>query len=83
MNSRKMVLLNLFAGQGMSHRSRGQTCGHSRGRSRWDEFREYHCYTHTLVVQLIRPPWTGSSAHGIFQARISEWGATSSSIESS
>jgi len=58
MNSRKMVLLNLFAGQGMSHRSRGQTCGHSWGRSGGYEFREYHCYTHTLVVQSIRPPWT-------------------------
>ena len=32
MESRKMVLMNLFAGQQWRHRHREQTCGNSRGR---------------------------------------------------
>ena len=37
---RKMVLMNLFAGQGKRHRQREQTCGHSRERRGWEELRE-------------------------------------------
>ena len=40
MESRKIVLKNLFAGQGQRDRHREQTCGHSRGRRGWDELRE-------------------------------------------
>ena len=32
MESRKMVLMNLFAGQEERHRRRAQTCGHRWGR---------------------------------------------------
>ena len=37
---RKMVPMNLFAGQGKRHRHREQTCGHSRERREWEELRE-------------------------------------------
>ena len=30
MESRKMVMMNLFAGQQWRHRHRNQTCGHAR-----------------------------------------------------
>ena len=40
MESRKMILMNLFAGQEWRHRHREQTCGHSRGRRGRDELRE-------------------------------------------
>ena len=40
MESRKMVLMNLFAGQQWKHTHRDQTCGHSEGRRGWDELRE-------------------------------------------
>ena len=42
MESRKMVPMNLFAGQEHRHRHREQTCGHSGRRSGWDELREQH-----------------------------------------
>ena len=42
MKSRKMVLMNLFAGQSWRHRHREQTCGHSGGGRKWDELREQH-----------------------------------------
>ena len=38
MESRKMVLINLFAGQEQTPRHREQTCGHSGRRRGWDEF---------------------------------------------
>ena len=38
--SRKMVLMNLFAGKQWRHRHREQICGHSSGRRGWDELRE-------------------------------------------
>ena len=38
--SRKMVLMNLSAGQQWRHRHREQMCGHSRGRRTWDELKE-------------------------------------------
>ena len=39
MESRKMVLMNLLAGQQWRHRNREQTCGHSGARRGWDELR--------------------------------------------
>ena len=38
--SRKMVLMNLFSGKEWRCRCREQTCGHSRGRREWDEWRK-------------------------------------------
>ena len=40
MESRKMVLMNLFAGQRWRCRHGEQTCEHSGGRRGWDELRE-------------------------------------------
>ena len=42
MESRKMVLMNLFAGQEQELRHREWIHGQSRGRRRWDELREWH-----------------------------------------
>ena len=39
MESRKMVLMNLFAGQEKRCSCRERTCGHSGGRGGWDELR--------------------------------------------
>ena len=42
MESRRMVLINLFAGNN-EDADRKQTSGHrGRGRRGWDELREYH-----------------------------------------
>ena len=40
MESRKMVLMNLFAGQQWRVRRKEQTFGHSEGRRGWDDLRE-------------------------------------------
>ena len=40
MESRKMVLMNLFAGQQWRRRCREQICGHSLGGRGWDELKE-------------------------------------------
>ena len=40
MESRKMVLMNLFSGQQRRHRHREQTCESSRERRGWDDLRE-------------------------------------------
>ena len=40
--SRKMVLMNLFVGQEQRHRHREELCGHNRGRRGWDELGEQH-----------------------------------------
>ena len=37
---KKMILMNLFAGQEQRRRCREQTCGHRRGRRAGDELRE-------------------------------------------
>ena len=37
MESRKMVLINLFAGQEYRYKHREQTCRHSGGKRGWDE----------------------------------------------
>ena len=39
-DSRKMALMSLFAGQQGRHRHREQTCGHSGGRRGWDKLKE-------------------------------------------
>ena len=44
MESRKMVLMNLFAGQQWRCRHREHTCGYRRGRRGCDELREQHWY---------------------------------------
>ena len=51
--TRKMVLMNLFAGQQWRHRHREQTDGHRRwGRRRgWDEWREEHRSAYTSVCE--------------------------------
>jgi len=40
MESRKIVLMNLFAGQDKRGRHGEQTCEHSRGRRGWGKLRE-------------------------------------------
>ena len=40
MESRKMVLMNLFAGHGWRYTYREQTCGHIEGRRGWDKLKE-------------------------------------------
>ena len=42
MESRKMVLMNLLAGQQWKHRRRKQTWGHSGGSRGWAKLREKH-----------------------------------------
>ena len=42
MESRKMLLMNLFAGHHWRGGKREQTCGYSGGRRGWDELREKH-----------------------------------------
>ena len=37
---KKMVLMNLFAGQEQRSRHREKSCGHSGERRRWDEMRK-------------------------------------------
>jgi len=51
MESGKMVLMNLFAGQQWRHRHREQIYGHGGrgGRRGWDKLREWHGNTHTTV----------------------------------
>ena len=39
-DSRKMVLMNLFAGQEYRRKHREWACGHSRGRRGWDKLKE-------------------------------------------
>ena len=49
MDSRKMVLMNLFAGQQWRRRHRDQICGHSVGRRGWDELKEGHGNIHITI----------------------------------
>ena len=42
MESTKLVLMNLSAGQQWRCRHREQTCGHTGGRRGWDTQREQH-----------------------------------------
>ena len=52
MESRKMVLMNLFAGQQWRHRGREQTGGHGGGRKRWGKLREYHGNIYVTICRL-------------------------------
>ena len=54
MESRKIVVVNLFAGQQWSCRHREQTCGHGEGRREWDELREYHGNIHITICKIDR-----------------------------
>ena len=38
---RKMVHMNLFAGQEHSHRPREQACGHREGKGGWDDLGDW------------------------------------------
>ena len=49
MESGKIVLMNLFAGQQWRLRYREQTCGHSVGRRGWDELRIAWKHIHYYV----------------------------------
>ena len=51
MESRKMVLMNLFAGQQWRRRHREQTYGHSRGRRGWDVWRAWHGNIYTIICK--------------------------------
>ena len=52
MKSRKMVLMNLFAGKEWRHRCRDRTCGHSRGRSERDKWRKQHQHVYAIVCKM-------------------------------
>ena len=52
MESRKIVLMNLFAGQQWRSRHRKQICGHSRGRRGQDEWREQHGNIYTTIYKV-------------------------------
>ena len=49
MESRQMVLMNMFAGQEYRHRCRKWACGHSGERRGWDELRVRLKYIHYYV----------------------------------
>ena len=52
METRKMVLMNLFAEQQWRHRHREETFGHS-GRSRgWDDLREQYCNIYINICKI-------------------------------
>ena len=51
---RRMVLVNLSAGQQWRRRHSEQTCGHSEGRRGWDELREQHGYIHVTMCKIDR-----------------------------
>ena len=55
MESRKMVGMNLTAGQQWRHRHREQTCGHSKGRRGWDRLREQRGNTCITVCKIREP----------------------------
>ena len=65
MESRKMVLMNLFIGQQRRYRHREQTCGHSRGKGEGDQLREQHGNIYIPYIKQIAsgnlPCDTGSS----------------------
>ena len=54
MESRKMVLMNLFAGQQWRCKHRGQSYGHGEqgGRRGWDRGREYHGSIYTIICKI-------------------------------
>ena len=52
MESRNMILINLFSGEQWRRRHREQTCGHSRGRRGWDELREQRGNIYITIYKL-------------------------------
>ena len=52
MESRKMVLMNIFAGQQWRLRQRKKTCGHRGGRGGWEEQRENHGNIYTTICNI-------------------------------
>ena len=52
LESRKMVLMSLFAGQQWRRRHREQTCEHSGGRRGWDALSEEHGYIHMTICKI-------------------------------
>ena len=57
MESRKLVLMNLFAGQQWRHGHREKTCRYGRGRSReCDKWRQQYGNTYTTIRE-INSPW--------------------------
>ena len=63
MESRKTVLMSLFAGQEWGCRHREWACGHSRGRPGWDGLRESCWHIDTTRCK------TGSSAGSFYAAQ--------------
>ena len=49
MESRKIVLMDLFAGQLWRRRHREETGGHNRGRREWDELRTQRANVHVTI----------------------------------
>ena len=49
--SRKMVLMTLFAGQQWRYRHREKTCVHKEGRRGWDELRKWHWSTRITICK--------------------------------
>ena len=86
-----MVQMNLFTKQKQSHRCRKQTYGYQweiRGGINWEIGIDMYtvCVCTQSCLTLCNPmdcSLPGSSVHGIFQARILEWIAISSSRVSS
>ena len=77
MESRRMVLTNLFTEQQRRRTHRGQTYAQGlerRGRG-WDEWRERHGCSNVKVTQLCPTLCNPMDyrAHGILQARILKW----------
>ena len=52
MESRKMVLMNLFAGQQWRCKHREQTCGHNGRRREWDKLREQHGKIYITICKI-------------------------------
>ena len=46
MRPRKMILMNLFAGQEQRRSHREKTCGHSEGKRGWNKLRAAWKHTH-------------------------------------
>ena len=87
MESGKMILMNLFAGQQWRCKHKEHTCRHRRGRGGWDKLKEKHWNIHIAAAKSLQscptlcdpiggsPP--GSPVPGILQARTLEWVAIS------
>ena len=72
MDSRKIVLMKLFAGQEYRHRHREQTCGHRRWRRGWDRPTGALKHTHYICKERANGKLlynTGSSTQCTLQPR--------------